>query len=564
MRPSSNEGTLPALSASDSTSFFSLLTSDEPCDKPIAKQLRWRISAAAVLVVGAALRLYDLTLVPLHHDEGVNGKFLLKLVNDGFYQYDPQNYHGPTLYYFAAVVPWISRLLFGKSFAEAHGLTDFTIRLTTAAFGIATVWLILILRRRIGAIAAIAGATLLALSPGAVYISRYFIHETLFVFFMMALVITTLRFYETARPTYLMLAAAAGALLFATKETAIISAAVFLIALVLTAMFVKFRKPYARGVPEPSSAAEPSVMGEHLRLAAERFGGPSSLVISAVAALSVFLIIEILFYSSFLTNYPNGLYDAVKTLQFWKQTGEHVHVHPWSTYIFWLWQEETALLLFGLAGLGLALWRGANSFTIFMALCAFGMLSAYSLIPYKTPWLMLNFVVPMAVTSGYALQEIYQRAVAARLRLVAVAISIGALALSSYQMSSLNFVHYDDPSYAYVYVHTQRDIFPLLDQIDATAKRAGTGKQTAIAFASPDYWPLPWYLRNYPNVTYYTELTSFTEPIIIASPKQVADIVTMSGTGYRLINSNVNPSGTYTLRPGVELVVFVRTDLTLE
>ena len=217
-----------------------------------------------------------------------------------------------------------------------------------------------------------------------------------------------------------------------------------------------------------------------------------------------------------------------------------------------------------LAGLGLALWRGANSFTIFMALCAFGMLSAYSLIPYKTPWLMLNFVVPMAVTSGYALQEIYQRAAAARLRLVAVAISIGALALSSYQMLSLNFVHYDDPSYAYVYVHTQRDVFSLLRQIDLIAARAGTGKQTAIAFASPDYWPLPWYLRNYPRVTYYTELTSFTEPIIIASPKQVADIVTMSGTGYRLINSNVNPTGTYTLRPGVELVVFVRTDLTLE
>src|SRR5207244_865019 len=111
-----------------------LLISDEPCDTPVAAQRRWRISAASVLVVGAALRLYSLPLVPLHHDEGVNGKFLLKLVNEGFYQYDPQNYHGPTLYYLAAVIPWISQLLFCKSFDEAYQLTVFTIRLTIDPF----------------------------------------------------------------------------------------------------------------------------------------------------------------------------------------------------------------------------------------------------------------------------------------------------------------------------------------------------------------------------------------------------------------------------------------------
>src|SRR5947207_15332029 len=247
-----------------------LLTSDEPFDKPIAKQLRWRISAAAVLVVGAALRLYDLPLVPLHHDEGVNGKFLLRLVNDGFYQYDPQNYHGPTLYYFAAVVPWISRLLFGKSFAEAHGLTDFTIRLTTAAFGVATIWLVLTLRRRIGTIAALAGATLLAVSPGAVYLSRYFIHETLFVFFMLGLVVAASRFYETARPVYVMLPTAAAALLFATKETAIITAAVLLIALGLTAMLGKLRRGHARGSIEPPPPENPGTIVERLRLATAR------------------------------------------------------------------------------------------------------------------------------------------------------------------------------------------------------------------------------------------------------------------------------------------------------
>ncbi|HEV7796639.1 MAG TPA: hypothetical protein VGO73_00680, partial [Pyrinomonadaceae bacterium] len=62
----------------------------------------WLILSAAIILLAAFLRLYDLELVPLHHDEGVNGNFLVRLVREGFYHYDPANYHGPTLYYFAA------------------------------------------------------------------------------------------------------------------------------------------------------------------------------------------------------------------------------------------------------------------------------------------------------------------------------------------------------------------------------------------------------------------------------------------------------------------------------
>src|SRR6476620_5455336 len=56
----------------------------------------WRIAAVCIFIVAAVLRLYDLNLVPLHHDEGVNGNFLLTLVREGRYTYDPANYHGPT------------------------------------------------------------------------------------------------------------------------------------------------------------------------------------------------------------------------------------------------------------------------------------------------------------------------------------------------------------------------------------------------------------------------------------------------------------------------------------
>ena len=39
----------------------------------------WLIAAVSIMVVAAFLRLYNLELVPLHHDEGVNGNFLVQI-----------------------------------------------------------------------------------------------------------------------------------------------------------------------------------------------------------------------------------------------------------------------------------------------------------------------------------------------------------------------------------------------------------------------------------------------------------------------------------------------------
>lgn len=490
----------------------------------------------------------------------MNGNFLLQLVRDGFYQYDPQNYHGPTLYYFAAVIPWISKFLFGRSFEEAYGLSTFTIRFVTAAFGVATIWLVLTLRRRIGTIAALSGAALLAISPGAVYLSRYFIHETLLVFFTLGVVVATLRFYESRRPTYLMLAAASAALMFATKETAIISAGVLLIAFASTTVLARLR-----GIHEDKSKAgngreKLATLQERLRSPTAGFGGPLSLAILSIAALSLFLTIDILFYSSFFTNSPKGLYDALKTFDFWTKTGTRVHLYPWWTYFAWMLIEESPAMLLGSAGVVLAIWRGSNRFAVFTALWALGTFAAYSLIPYKTPWLTLNFLVPLTIMGGYAFEEIYKQVCARKQPLVALVIAVVVLGISSYQSLKLNFVHYDDDRYVYVYMHTRRDIFPMLAEIDRIAKRAGTGGQTVITVTSPEYWPLPWYLRHYSFVRYGKAHVS-DDPIIIGSANQQLLLLTSLGSRYEQIRSGLNPAGTYTLRPGVELVLFVRRDL---
>jgi len=553
-------------------------------------QRTWLLATAAILVVAAVLRFYDLDLVPLHHDEGVNGNFLVRLVRDGYYHYDPANYHGPTLYYFAAIWPWLLRLLAGVHAQNTYGLTTTAIRLVPALFGLATVGLVFALRRNLGTIATLTAAGLLAISPGAVYLSRYFIHETLFVFFTLAIVVAAIKYFETTRPVYLILTAVSAGLLFATKETAIISAITLLLALGLTRIY------WFAGNRRDRKAAR----------FVERAGSTTNLAMWILAAIAVFIVVNVLFYSSFFTNYPQGIWDSLKTFQFWSKTGKEAHVHPLIMYVWWLLLQEAPLLSLGAIGAILAVLKPAKSFALFVALWAFGLIAAYSLIAYKTPWLSLNFIVPLALCSGVAIEGLYEELtrwkVGKRVRLAVVAavllVAIGPLPglarafdqvvsnkpwskgsglvqglaevtphwktfIPGYQTIDLNFINYDNDNgyYVYVYAHTRREILKLVDEINRIAERTHQSGQTGITIVSPDYWPLPWYLRDYNRVGYHGQIVVSNEPIIIASQGQQQEVEATYGDRYQKVHSGVNAAGSFALRPGVDLLLYTRREL---
>ena len=526
-------------------------------DRAGISERTWQISAAAILFTGAFLRLISLSLVPLHHDEGVNGNFLVTLVREGSYHYDPQNYHGPTLYFFSAIIPWIARFLGGKDFGAAYGLTTFNIRLITAAFGVATIWLALLLRKRLGTMAALSAAALIAISPGAVYLSRYFIHESLFVFFTLAIVVAALKYYDTTKSAYLILAAVAAALMTATKETWVINGPVLLIALLTTDIYFRLRERLTRKSKRKSGELG---LREQMAQTLDRLGGPIHVATIALVALTVFILVNVLFYSSFFTNYPKGVHDALTTLSLWRHR-THEHEHPFLQYAFWLGQEEMPLLVLGAAGALVAVWLAKNRLAVFLALWSFGLLAAYSLVGYKTPWICLNFIVPLAVTGGYALEVFYQKLREFQQPRLFVALAVLVVAICSYQTYELNFVHYDDDQYAYVYAHTRRGLLAMLDEIDHIAKQMKTGPDTGIAIVSPDYWPLPWYFRDYKRVGYYQQIVPATEPVIIGSVAEAEQMKSTYGDRYQLLNSGLAADGSYALRPGVDLLLYVRNDI---
>jgi len=284
-------------------------------------------------------------------------------------------------------------------------------------------------------------------------------------------------------------------------------------------------------------------------------GGMGMLFGSIGLAIFVFVALYVLFYSSFYTN-TKGISDSLQTFAVWTKTGKTAHVHSPAQYLIWLLRMESPLLLLGALGAVFAVLKPKNSLALFCALWSFGLIAAYSLIPYKTPWLVLNFVVPLAIVAGYAIQAIFEMD-HFQWRVVSVILAF-AVGVATFQCFDLNFVNYDndDEKYVYVYAHTTRGMLDLVNHIEQIAQQ-NSGGQTGITIVSPDYWPLPWYLRNFTRVGYFGRMAATSEPMIIANESQKAEVEASYGELYQQVFSHQN-GGTFELRPGVKLLLYER------
>jgi predicted membrane-bound mannosyltransferase len=87
--------------------------------------------------------------------------------------------------------------------------------------------------------------------------------------------------------------------------------------------------------------------------------------------------------------------------------------------------------------------------------------------------------------------------------------------------------------------------------------KENSGDLTGITIVSPDYWPLPWYFRNYSRVGYFGDMAASSEPIIIANQNQQEKVEANFGQIYRQVPSK-EVDGAFELRPGVKLLLYVR------
>ena len=498
-----------------------------------------------ILLTAAALRLVDLSRRPLHTDEAVHAVKFGRLLEQGMYQYDPIDYHGPSLVYSTLLT---ARLSGRRTLTET---TETTLRLVPAVFGLFLVAMTVFLRRYGSWATAFFAALLTAVSPAFVYYSRYYIMEMQLVVFAFAFLLALYRFTETRSTLWAIAAGAAMGLMHATKETCVLNwfAAGAALIVVDRSLFAK----------------------KELR----------STVGKIALGLLIGAIVSALFFSSFGKN-PQGVIDSILSYKMYFQRGSGeatAHAHPWFTYLKWLiWNRsagrplwtEGFILLLGTVGAATALFKPADrrhTFWRFIALYSVILTVVYALLSYKTPWNLLSFFHGWVLPAGYGAATLMEKALLRRRIVLTVLMFIGVVHLG-WQAKALSLDYDTDASNPYVYAHTHRDIFKLTDAVGKLTHYSPLGNEEYIEVICPgdDYWPLPWYLRHFKNVGYFSQVDMElpTARLIIAMPEVQSDLVKklyeLPPPGQQHMYLPFFETGLL-LRDGVEIDLFVRKDL---
>lgn len=527
----------------------------------------------AALLAGVILRTARLDLRPMHHDEANQAVKFGRLLEEGEYRYDPNNHHGPTLYYLTLPIARIA----GRTTLAA--LDETVLRLVPALFGTGIILLLLLFKGAMPREALAAAGVLAAISPAMTYYSRFYIQETLLVFFLVGAAGCAWRWHAAASPApawdgwatfrpavevrtprpKAAAAWAAGAglfcgLMYATKETSVILFGAAVGALVLVKLFE--RKNKERGLRRP-------------RHVSPGFGYAAAFGAAAFAPAWIL-------YTSFLKN-RGGFVDSLLAFGEYleRASGGTVHDHPWHTYfstLIWsrtgtgpVWSEGFVIAL-AAAGAFTALgaMKAGDADTRFSRVLLFftlGAAAVYSAIPYKTPWNLLPFYMGVILLAGNGTAVMMRISRFLAVRALVIALLAPGFVNLGVQAWRTNFVHPADPRNPYVYAQTAPDFLKLVKRAEDIAVVSADGRRMLIMVVAPpeETWPLPWSLRKFSGVGYWTEAAAVAGIDIRNAPFVIAGFDAAEALGDRLEDSH--QSEFYGLRPEVHLVVFIRRDL---
>ena len=430
---------------------------------------------AVIIILAALLRLWALDLKPAHFDEGINGWFVDQMKVSGFYHYDPENYHGP-LYFYVLFV-----------FLSLLGRNLWALRLPAVLASIASVWMAFRFDRFFGSTSARLGALALAVSPAAVFYGRYAIHESWFAASLMITALGLLGLWKDGCKRDLAVTVSGVTLLLLLKETAVIHLVCFALAAVCLMLWQRI---------VPSRPAMP--------LAKQEWSSRDLLKCYAASVLVLGF-----FYSGTFLNW-GGVPDFFKAYIKWFQTGIGAGGHVKTDYqighfsfLNWYWfalmaRYEWPTLLGLLYAVRLA-WP-APAQQRYLAIYGLGVLIAYSIVPYKTPWCIISILWPFLLLFGCFVKELWRKV---RFRWV-TALLVSLLLMASLLVTlRLNAHHFADPSEPYVYVQTMPEIAVVTEPVLGLAAQDSRNHAMSGHISLESYYPLPWILGDFTRIGYY-------------------------------------------------------------
>ncbi len=505
------------------------------------------ISILIATAIAAAIRLPALDERPMHTDEAVHAYKFDEFWKTGDYVYDPFEYHGPTLYYFTWPIMWLNG---GATYAEA---SETNFRLAPALFGIGLILLLPLIADGLGRIATVVAGLIIAVSPAMTFFSRYYIQEPLLTFFEFAMIACGWRYVRSRKAVWACLAGVSIGLMHASKETCLISwaAAALAVACVTFSQRRRTRSP----VSMPNGHGRSSWIGS--------LGG--------VALIAI--LVSVMCFSTFFQNWQ-GPVDSLRTYQtyFHRAGTEGLHIQPWYYFLKIFSFEKygrgpvwTELFVISLAAVGgvAAFGRGgakgpSKSLARFLTIYALFQFIVYSAIRYKTPWCMLQFFHPLCLLAGFGADWLFRKWRAVLVRGVVVGLLLIGIAHLAYQSYLLDFRF----SYAhrtrqpYIYAHTVGDIKKLTGWIARLTQVHQDREDMLIKVIAEDAWPLPWYLRRWPQIGYWESVPDNVDaPVIVVAEQLHQQIEARQKLEYRHPNM-------YGIRPGgVRVLVYVQQAL---
>jgi uncharacterized protein (TIGR03663 family) len=292
-------------------------------------------------------------------------------------------------------------------------------------------------------------------------------------------------------------------------------------------------------------------------------------------------IISILFFSSFFTN-PEGIRDSMTAYAnyFSKAVENDIHRHPWYYYLqvlswndgpAWIIWSELPILILSLLGLiRVFIRKNTNekeNFLRIIAIFSVFLFVLYSFIPYKTPWNILTAFFGAVLMAGYGMVYIFsifpKSWIGATLRIILI---LTVLYLITQTLFS-NYKYSAHSSNPYVYGHTTTDIFYMVHQIHEVSVFHPDGKDMRIQVicSNHDYWPLPWYLRDFNNIGWWDVVDQEVPmaPLVVVSPDLkealIKKMYTKPKPGEKYLYIPLFDENTW-LRPGVKINGYVRRD----
>lgn len=499
----------------------------------------------AALVLALAGRLSGLDRRPMHHDEANQAVKFGALLETGEYRYDSNDHHGPTLYYLTLPFAW------ARGQTTLASLDEWTIRAVPAFFGAALILFFPLLASGLGRPAAAAGALLAAISPALTYFGRFYIQESLFVWFAVGFLVALGRYVQRPGTVAAIWAGVFAGLAYATKETSVI-----VLAAALVAAFVAHRL----AVASSGGGTSESRVGSSVRTG------------HAIAALTAALAVAWMFYSSFFI-YPSGLLESINAFSIYVERGvtPGPHGERWDYYLrlfafssssSWgglVWTEGLVLLL-ALVGLVAAFRRSSSGFwPRYVALYSMIAAVAFSVIPYKTPWNALPFYAGVVMVAGFGATTLIGRAKSRLGKGLVVLACLAACGHLGVQSWRANGRYSADPRNPYVYAQTSPDFLRLVARInDLAVLHPDRARMLVKVVAGPyEQWPLPWYLRRMVRVGYWPRAEDAGRlddaAVVVASQENAAAVDAALGDRY--------VSEFYGLRPDVILTISIERGL---